>query len=139
MRSWFLLACILLITISGSAQERDDPYSVQSVKILLQSPKDFSTGFSEKQVNRLGDRVSVALLKIFDSNEMTKTENIRTFLPLIRSSFSYPDLIAIPEDRTPKVTLFLLGCLEDKVEDGTLKAELLQLITFVKAKTTKGK
>lgn len=75
MRNWFVLAGTLLVITSGSAretiaQEIEDPYSVQAVKALLQSPKDFFTGISEKVVNRLGDRVSVALLKIFGSNEL---------------------------------------------------------------------
>ena len=43
---------------------------VQTVESLLQQPRAFSTGFSEKQSGSLGDQVSTALLKIFNAKEI---------------------------------------------------------------------
>lgn len=75
-------ACLVLIVSSLLAavsnvepqakpvkQKAKDPV-VQTVESLLQQPRAFSTGFSEKQSGSLGDQVSTALLKIFNAKEI---------------------------------------------------------------------
>jgi hypothetical protein len=61
---------------------------------------------------RLGDSVSIALLRILDEQELVDPKTVQTFLPLIRDSFSYPPIIALQVDKKPKVTLFLLKYLD---------------------------
>jgi len=131
---------MVLITLSaGLAQTNPvtpkgkDP-SVRTVEDLLQQPSGFSSGFTEKQSDRLGDRVSIALLKIFNGNELEDPQNIRRFLPIIRSSFLYPNLIPT-QYRKPNVTLPLLARLERRVADVKLKSEISAVAGFVKEQT----
>ncbi len=140
MRTAFAIFFVFLVFLSNvifvdGAEERDDAYSMNLVKSLLQHPAQMGAGFSEKQVNRLGDRVSIALIKILGDDALRNPEKIKTILPLIRSSFLYPDLISIAEDRKPKVTLFLLRHLERDVKALDLKREISQLITFIQKQT----
>jgi hypothetical protein len=137
MRMCIAIFCIVFIFSNGAAQVRDDSYSIQLVKNLLQHPVQLGAGFSEKQVNRLGDRVSIALLKILDEQALNNPQQIRKFLPLIRTAFLAPQIIAIAEDKKPAVTLFLLRYLEANVQDGNLKNEIAQLMGFIKEKTTR--
>src|SRR5713101_7279002 len=99
---WFLAISVILTTPEA---KEDDPYSVTVVKDLLKQPSGFSSSFSEKQVYRLGDRVSIALLKIHSENELKDPNRIRKFLPLIEEAFRIPNLISIREDQKPRVTL----------------------------------
>jgi hypothetical protein len=112
----------------------DDDPSVRAVKTLLQQPSSFSSGFSEKQDNRLGDRAAAALLKIFTQEELKDPQNIRKFLPIIRSSFLYPKLTPAAY-RKPKVTLPLLAQLEEQVRDAKLKDDIAELMQFVREQT----
>lgn len=121
------LYCVIAVACAiptwGSPAE-DDPYSMKVVRELLKQPSGFSSGFSEKQVARMGDRMSIALLKIYRENEVTRPENVRLYLPLIVESFRSRNLISSPEDRKPQVTLVLLGYLEATVTDPTLKKSI---------------
>jgi hypothetical protein len=101
----------------------------------LQSPVLQATGFGEKQVNRLGDRVSIALIKILNEEDLRNPEEVRKILPLIRAAFVAPQIITVPEDKKPAVTLLLLNYLETTVQDGILKKEILDLKDFVREKT----
>src|SRR5205807_10665861 len=77
--------CVLITLSAGLPQTNTvrpkvkDP-SVRTVEDLLQQPSGFSSGFSEKQSDRLGDRVSIALLKIFNGNELEDPQNIQSSL-----------------------------------------------------------
>ena len=145
MRSSLALVALSVLLISVTSlsrntnqnltESRDDAYSMRQVENLLQHPAQLGAGFTEKQVNRLGDRVSIALVKILREDELSDPRKVRTFLPLIRLAFLNPDLISIADDRKPKVTLFLLRHLENEVKDRGLKAEISQLMNFVKEKT----
>jgi len=131
--------CVLITLSPGlpqtnSARPKVKDPSVRTVEDLLQQPSGFSSGFSEKQSDRLGDRVSIALLKIFNGNELEDPQNIRRFLPIIRSSFLYPNLIPT-QYRKPKVTLPLLARLERRVADVKLKSEISAVAGFVKEQT----
>src|SRR5882724_6472620 len=111
---------------TSNVPPKDRDPSVRAVEALLQQPSGFSSGFSEKQSDRLGDRVSIALLKIFKNNELEDPENIRRFLPIIRSAFLYPTLVPA-QHRKPKVTLPLLARLERKVTDVELKHQISEV------------
>lgn len=137
MRMCLATFCIVLIFSNGVAQVKDDIYSIQLVKDLLNYPAQIGAGFSEKQVNRLGDRVSIALLKILDEQDLRNPQQMRKFLPLIRSAFLAPQIITIAEDKKPAVTLFLLGYLEANVQDGNLKNEIAQLMRSIKETTAR--
>lgn len=126
---WFLLVpCFLAISVilATPQAKEDDPYSITIVKALLKQPTGFSSGISEKQISRLGDRVSIALLKIHSEKELKDPDRIRKFLPLIEQCFQYPNLISIPEDQKPRVTLVLLRVLRMDARDAKLKKEILR-------------
>jgi|SRR5262245_57794943 len=135
MRTPIILTCLLVLFNSGSPQEIQDDYSIHSVKKVLEQPVGFSPSFLEKQTNRLGDRVAIALLKIFDAEELSKPETIRRILPLIHDAFVAPKIISIAEDRKPKVTLFVLTYFEHQVSTPDLREEISQTMNFVKEKT----
>jgi hypothetical protein len=143
MRLWSALCAVLLIFSTVIAQkkievQKGDTPLVREVKGLLALPPGFSSSFSEKQANRLGDKVSVALLKIYSKEEMENPENIKVFLPVIRSAFLYPNLIPAG-DREPRVTLPLLARLEKNVGNPELKRDIGTLISSIKEQTSKSK
>jgi len=117
-----VFAVLVLVPAFGSIH--NDPYSVEEVKALLKQPSGFSSGFSEKQIARLGDRVSIALLKIYPEKELKMPENIKRYLPLVVGAFGSRDLITMRDDQNPQVTLMLLKCLESDVTDGALRQSI---------------
>jgi len=135
MRISIMLACLIVLFIPSKAQEIQDDYSIHSVKKVLEQPVGFSPSFLEKQTNRLGDRVAIALLKIFDAEDLSKPDTIRRILPVIRDAFVAPEIISIAEDRKPKVTLFVLTYLEHQVSTPDLREEISKTMDFVKEKT----
>jgi hypothetical protein len=119
-----------------SVQEAtEDNYSIPIVINLMKQPPGFSSGFAEKQFNRLGDRVSIALMKILDNTDFKDPQRVKSILPLIRASFLFPELIKYQEDRNPKVTLFMLQKIESDIEDAKLKSDITELMEFIKEKT----
>jgi len=135
MRAPLATLCLVLMWNAPFAADESDPYSVAVVRSLLSLPPGTSFGVSEKQNERLGDRAAIATLKLFDEADLTRPETIRKLLPVLRESFSYPQLISIAEDRRPAVTLFLLHYLERNDPDPALKKEITAVEVFIKAKT----
>ena len=133
-----LLLAIAGVTIYGQKQpitvqdQAEDDYSIATVRYLMKQQPGFSTSFAEKQVARLGDRVSIALLKILDENDFKDSQKVSSILPLIKESFLRPELIAVKEDRNPKVTLFLLRKIESETKDARIKSDITQLMSFIK-------
>jgi hypothetical protein len=97
--------------------------------------KGITDGSTERNINRLGDKVSIAILKMFGERELQDPQRIRNILPIIRKAFTYPKLISVAEDRKPKVTLFFLSRLQTDTKDAGLKKDISQLIDFIKQKT----
>ena len=138
-RLLFLIPCVAVIVFFAprncSAQGAED-YDVPLVKTALQEQlQGISLSFREKYVSRLGDRVSIALLKILDDGDFKDPRTLRAALRLVRQSFMYPNLISIIQDKKPKITLFLLNNLNGNTGDASLKGEISALIKFVKEKT----
>jgi len=118
-----------------SLAKPSEDYDVPVVtRALREQQQGVSFSFTEKNVNRLGDRVSIALLKILEDRDLQDPRTLRAALRLVRQSFMYPNLISIVQDKKPKVTLFLLDYLNTKTADPSLKEEISALITFVKGK-----
>jgi hypothetical protein len=145
MRVEIYFTLLLLATLGATAygqnrpisvqEATEDDYSIPTVTNLMKQPTGLSSGFAEKQVNRLGDRVSIALLKILDETDFKDSQKLKSILPLIRASFLFPGLIKYREDRNPKVTLFMLQKIESEIEDAKLKYDIAGLIEFIKEKT----
>ena len=75
------------------------------------------------------------MVKILSEEDMKNAQEIRKILPLIRGAFVAPQIITVPEDKKPAVTLLLLNYLEAAVQDGALRKEIVDLIEFVKERT----
>jgi hypothetical protein len=145
MRVEICFALLLLATLGATAygqnqsisvqEATEDNYSIPIVTNLMKQTTGLGSGFAEKQVNRLGDRVSIALLKILDETDFKDSQKLKSILPLIRASFLFPELIKYQEDRNPKVTLFMLQKIESDIEDAKLKSDITALIEFIKEKT----
>lgn len=141
MRLLILILCTVLITFSYvvhtvSSQE-DDAYYIQIVENLLKERSmGFSNTFSDKENSELGDKVSVALLRIFSEEQLRKPENITLFLPIIRNAFLSLSAIEGVDAKKPKVTLLLLQCLRHEVKETALKKEIEQTIGFIEENTT---
>jgi hypothetical protein len=143
MRIITALCCAILFISSAVAQDKvkeqeEDIYSIRLVKEAVENPA-WALGFSvtDKQIHWLGDRVSIALLKIYDTDGLKDPQNIRKYLLIIREAFIAPRIIRLAEDREPKVTTFLLAHLVGEVADETLKVEITQTIKYVNVQTSK--
>src|SRR6266704_3433721 len=135
----YAIICSILIIlgsiVGGRVAAQGENYDIPLVKGLLEHPEGLAWSGFEKQTNRLGDRVSIALLKILDERDFQSPQTVRKALELIRHSFLLPQLISIPSDRQPRVTLFLLAHFAKELTDPVLREEVTNVIKFVKAKT----
>ncbi len=135
-------ACLLLIvacSINGVAQQsRCNRDCLQTVRGLLDaSYRGFSTGWTEKQNHRLGDRVGAAIQQIYQGKSLYKADHIRTFLPVMEEAFKYPDLIENPEDKTPIISVALLRRLKGGVKDHFLNMEITKTLNVIQFHTKK--
>jgi hypothetical protein len=109
----------------------DDPYALDVVQQILISPTGMASGFGEKQMNRLGDRASVAVVKIFSKKDLTQPSTIRQILPILRAAFGQPKIVGYERDRRPDFTLILLRYLSDKVKDPELGHAIEQTTQYI--------
>jgi hypothetical protein len=139
MRMGLLLCLVFTLVVSSKGQqESSDPYSMKVVAGALAMRSGGRTviiSVTQKQLSRLGDGVSIALLKILDQQELIDANRVRDYLPIIRDSFAEPQLISADVDRKPKVTLFLLSYLLRNIADGQVQHEIQQTIDFVEKET----
>jgi hypothetical protein len=137
-----LLTCAILAFagfVRGQSEEPSD-YSIATVKFALRLQ---STGqhvvFSPtlRQIAKLGDGVSIALLKIFGEQDLANPDTVMSFLPIIRDAFQQPQSIALDADKEPKITLFVLSYLKSRVSDPATLKEIQETVEFVQTKTAK--
>jgi hypothetical protein len=128
---------IPLIAALGDQSGKPDAYSLALVRMELQmrsGGRRVLHGFSQKRLARLGDGVSIGILKLLDDEVLSKPQTVRDFLPIIRDAFASPEFISIETDKTPRVTLFLLDFLGEKVTDAQTKQQIEETVDFVKSK-----
>jgi hypothetical protein len=131
-------ATVLLLAFGVAAVPQateDDPYSIAVVQTLLKQPPGFSSGITEKQSNRLGDKAAIAFLKIHNEEGLSDPSQVRTLLPLVRAAFGYPKLISIPSDQQPRITVVLLRYLLTQVKDSRIRQQIRDTLAFVQAQT----
>ena len=137
MRVFVTLCSVLLtfaIPLNGQSNEAD-PYSIDFVhKALSLHSQGIYVSFVEKNIPRRGDQISIALLKIFTDNELSTPEIVRSFLPLIRQSFSQPEAISMDIDKKPRVALFLLNYLQRNISDTQTQRHIEETIKFLQEK-----
>src|SRR5215831_9079329 len=133
----FLMLCLFPTSV-GSQSRETDPYSVQFVESSLRTASanpGVSVSFIQQRLQRLGDGVSIALLKILSEQDLRNPKTVDAFLPLIRQSFSHPDIISPPINKKPQVTLFLLKYLQRSISDAKTLQEIKETIRFVDEET----
>jgi hypothetical protein len=101
--------------------EASDDYAIPAVNKALQLFKDeraVITTVEEAKYIRplwaLGDRASIALLKIYSADEILQTRNAQAYLTVVRNAFFSRSSVVSRLDTEPKVTLFVLGYLKEK-------------------------
>ena len=117
-------------------QQEASSYSVREIQAIIEEPAGFTSRFSKEQLQHIGDRVSIALIKLHSAEDLLNADNLRKYLPMIQDAFNAPSIIVIPEDRQPRVTLFLLHFLQEQVRDKTLEAEIARTEEIVRERTT---
>jgi hypothetical protein len=133
-RMLLLLVSVLLLpgfAPQGIASAQGDPYEISLVKDMIkqqqQTPVVNVSSF-QKYNDRAGDRIAIALLKIYTEQELIQPANVKAYLPVIREAFGMPKLIDREADKEPRVTLFLLHYLEKNVKDPELRRGVTDLI-----------
>ena len=137
MRVFVTLCSVLLAFAIPLSVELDevDPYSVEFVRSALRlHSQGIYFSVVEKNIPRRGDQISIALLKIFTDDELSTPEIVRSFLPLIRQSFSQPEAISMGIDKKPRVALFLLDYLQRNISDAQTQRDIHETIKFVQEK-----
>jgi len=122
----------------NAEEPEPDVYSLALVDHLLRvqaSGQKMILSATMKNTPRLGDGVSIALLKTLDAKELSNPVTILQFLPIIRDSFSEPKFIAIASNKKPQVTLFFLESLKPRISDSQALAGVAETIDYVKDKT----
>jgi hypothetical protein len=139
MRIGLLLWLIFMVVAPSKGQsEGPDPYSIKAVAGALAMRSDGRSiiiSVMQKQLARLGDGVSVALLKILDQHELADAQKVRDILPIIRDSFAEPQFIAVEADKKPRITVFLLNYLLQNVSDTQVLHEIQETMEFVEKQT----
>lgn len=127
-------ACLLFSVLAGTcvfAQQQqqvshnsapvvDDRYSVSVVSValgLLQRRGPVNSGEEKAYLwplLPLGDRASIAILKIYSAEELVQPENAHAYLTAARTAFSMRSSVVDKSDTDPKITLFVLGFLKEK-------------------------
>src|SRR5208282_1861858 len=90
----------------------DDKYYLENVRSFLAlAQRDFSMSAADQAVQNMGDGVSIAVLKIATPSDLMKPDFMKAYLLLARTAFAQPKLTFCAQDKSPEVTLFLLGYL----------------------------
>lgn len=116
---------------------REDPYSVGMVRFAFKMALSGVTyPWNEEQlfpnspdrlaIAQIGDRVSVATLKIYDLKELTHTKTATAYVWVVRMAFNSPEKISLASDKNPKVTLSLLDYLGEKETGNAALENLIQ-------------
>ena len=129
----FGILCFPTSTIGQS--EEADPYSIKLVQAALRTrSRGLVIAKAQTHLTRMGDGVSIALLKIFSQAELEDPHTVEAFLPIIRDSFSEPEFISVDIDKKPMVTLFLLRQLQRNINDAQTDVDIEVTIKFVNEK-----
>jgi hypothetical protein len=137
-------ACLLLVFFSGVRAQNvlpddpDGPYGIPTVKRALEDQFPPGLGFYKitgKPLAWLGDRASIALIKLLDDEDFKNKQRVIRALQIIRHAFIDPKIIRMQEDKKPKFTLIFLEHLDAVLKDPALKREVSEVRKFVREQT----
>ncbi len=129
----FGAAIIFAFSESALAQEPQcDKDCIRTVRAILKvSYMGGSVSWLDKANDRLGDKIGVAVIKIYPGKSLYQPDNIRTFLPVIQEAFKYPEMIENSSDKNPRVTIALLHRLQMRIKDHFLHLEITRTLNEV--------
>jgi hypothetical protein len=119
--------------LSGANQDRYSLVSMKSALDLAEAGLSFS--LADLAVQNNGDGMSVAILKLVPTEQLTTPKFVKGYLSMARTAFSNPEATLCDEDRRPDVTLLLLDHLHNKVTDADLRTQIESTQKFVLDKT----
>lgn len=135
----FLLAGQQERNLDACSPGAKDAYYITFVRSAMQffntSVKSSEFSSEEKKFThlspslpQLGDAVSVAALKIYELDELTRTDNANAYLTVVRIAFSDPSRILQKSDQDPRVTELVLRYLEKKeISDTTTEKRIIYI------------
>lgn len=125
-------------SLSLSQSEESDPYSVQLLRVAMKTRSEgIFIAKVQTHMARMGDKVSIALLKDLSEAELLDRNKVEEYLPIIQESFSQPQFIEVEIDKRPKVTMFLLKYVRQGVLDARVQQDVDNTMRFVEEKTSK--
>lgn len=135
-------AVVILLLMTSPARPQEElscgRECVKEVKTIIASTaysKGYQSSWIDKANKRLGDKVAVAVVKIYKKRELYEAKNIRQYLPVIRNAFSLPAMVENEVDRRPTNTLKLLDRLKENVGDKELREEISKTADFIERTT----
>jgi hypothetical protein len=132
------LAVFLSNSTNVSSENKCNDNCLETVRNFTNEKKlGFSTSFSEKQMNRLGDNVSFALKRIYVRKEIITSDNVGVVLAAVEEAFRFPEMITNENDKKPKSTIKLLQHMKKQADDEVTKTAIDKTLDFV-IKKTKG-
>jgi hypothetical protein len=106
--------------------------NTRQLRVIIGERRDgYASGISDKLNSRLGDNVSVGLLKLYSEEDLKKKENIELYLPIVRAAFPAAGTQDQACKCSPKVTMFLLRWLSKETIDSSLNREIEKTINYV--------
>jgi hypothetical protein len=131
---WSVFIALMFVASGGDDTSEGDPYSTRVVQFELKMRADrvkFINAATQKQLHRLGDGVSIALIKILGEKDLVDPKKVKSFLPMIQEAFAYPDLIIKEMDKKPTVTIVLLKYLVQNVTDSDAQKEIQETMALI--------
>lgn len=138
--AWLVSTILATSVFAGQVKAPDDsckaqidPYHTLFVRSAFESFKEsekhgYYTSFQTKyftnnfpSLTQLGDSTSIAVLKLYTLDELSKPENTRPYIAVVWLSFSDSHRVLDQTDRSLRVTSLVLDYLQQKVPDPRIK------------------
>src|SRR5579859_667268 len=92
-----LTASALQAQNTSNCVDGEDTSDMDLINGLLQAPEGVITVFNDKYLPRLGDRASIALMRILTTSDLRDPQKTTRILSLIHDAFSFPQFITTKE------------------------------------------
>src|SRR5216684_1345013 len=98
-----LLPLLLIMGAQSNAASltEHDPYAENVVRAALIDPSGPVYAFTEKALNRLGDRAAIGLIRLLGEQPALTADQIKRVIEFVRMSFGFPKIIGSDADRQP--------------------------------------
>jgi hypothetical protein len=145
-KTLIIWGCLCLSTLVG-AQEHSRPTSAdENAKISVEASlyeaqaAGLYSGFAEKSMSRLGDRVAVILIQSHNVDDLAAQKNgTLAIAQLLHMAFVDPKHINRKDDKIPRVSLLLAKYLFLTAKSVSEKRDLQTVIDELSQKTSGGK